>query len=351
MSLLAQDPRLTRRVGAIALAVIAGGFVFFVFLYDRIEIGARTRIQVYLGHGAGLRENAALVAGGQPIGRVEAITNVLHGASPTLGGEVGIVATVAIDGDQTWKVPRDAVLFVTSRGPLAPKYLEVAPLVHGAAPAPPIVEGALVRAIDPPSLDNVVQRMWTNTGIVRAFLEEVGPELAAFRAQLRALAENLDAIAASDPRLAALALGVQLRGLVFEAERTYAVGLGGESGLSHVRATVAAARSTLAQARGAIDRLQPLAAKLGGEVARIAGTVAAQASPVAKVDAILAQAKVAIDKIDPLLAKVDELSARIARGEGSMGRLMKDPEFPEDAKELGKVMKRHPWRIIAKPKD
>lgn len=350
MSLLVQDPRLTRRVGAVALAVIVGAFVFFVFLYDRIETGARTRIKVYLGHGAGLRESASLVAGGQRIGHVEAIENVLHGTSDVLGGDVGIVATVAIDGDQTWKVPGDAALFVTSRGPLAPKYLEVAPPQRDAAPGTPIAEGAQVRAIDPPSLDNVVQRMWTNTTLVRTFLEEVRPELSAVRTQLRALAANLDAITASDPRLAALALGLELRGLVDEAERTYDVGLGGQAGLAHLGTTISSARATLAQLRGALDRLQPLAAKLGGEVTRISGAVP-DPSPSAKLDAVLAQARVAIDKIDPLLAKVAEIGARISRGEGSMGRLMKDPEFPEDAKELGKIMKRRPWRIIAKPKE
>jgi hypothetical protein len=52
-----------------------------------------------------------------------------------------------------------------------------------------------------------------------------------------------------------------------------------------------------------------------------------------------------------LLAKVAEINARIARGEGSLGKLMKDPEFPEDAKALGKIMKRQPWRIIQRPAD
>jgi hypothetical protein len=28
---------------------------------------------------------------------------------------------------------------------------------------------------------------------------------------------------------------------------------------------------------------------------------------------------------------------------------MKDPEFPEDAKELGKILKRQPWKIIGRP--
>ena len=58
-----------------------------------------------------------------------------------------------------------------------------------------------------------------------------------------------------------------------------------------------------------------------------------------------------LDQVEPLLAKVDDISGRLARGEGSLGLLMKDPEFPEDAKELGKILKRQPWKVIAKPKD
>jgi len=58
-----------------------------------------------------------------------------------------------------------------------------------------------------------------------------------------------------------------------------------------------------------------------------------------------------LDKVDPLLANAAELADRIARGEGSIGRLLQDPEFPEDTKDLGKIMKRQPWKIIARPHD
>jgi hypothetical protein len=59
--------------------------------------------------------------------------------------------------------------------------------------------------------------------------------------------------------------------------------------------------------------------------------------------------RAAIDKVDPLLAQVAELQQKIERGDGSLLKLMRDPEFPEDAKELGKILKRQPWRILDRP--
>src|SRR5882757_5384011 len=119
MSLLAQDERLARRVGAVALCLIAAAIGFVVFLWDRIEIGSPVRIKVYLAHTAGLHENVPIVVGGRSIGHIEAIEPVIHGAPGPLNGEVGVAITVALDGDQAWKVPAAAEVFVASRGALS----------------------------------------------------------------------------------------------------------------------------------------------------------------------------------------------------------------------------------------
>ncbi|MBA3820119.1 MAG: hypothetical protein H0X17_14590, partial [Deltaproteobacteria bacterium] len=111
-------------------------------------------------------------------------------------------------------------------------------------------------------------------------------------------------------------------------------------------------RATLARGRAALD-------VLGGKGDQLATSASALRTQFERrgPDAIRAfelaieRARAAIDKIDPLLAKVAEITGRLARGEGSLGRLMQDPEFPEDAKALGKIMKRQPWRIIMRPRD
>ena len=355
MSLSAQDAGLTRRVGAIALAVIGLAILFFVFLFDRIELGTRTRIKVYFHHSAGLREQASLVVAGAKIGRIETIANVLHGATSPLKGEVGIAAIVAIDEGDAWKVPADAEVFVSSRGPLSEKYLEVAAPHHGDVPGPPIKEGAELVGADPPSLDNVLQHTWTNMTTFRLFVDEVRPELTALRTEVEALRAHLADVASDldtpSPGIRGVApLIGQARELLAEEQKTYQVSLGGPVGFARFQAMISDARTTLAQARVAIDKLQPLAARLGANVTRVRGAFASH-DPPGRIELVLARARAAIDKIDPLLAKVDELNGRLARGEGSMGRLMHDPEFPEDAKELGKILKRQPWKVIARPKD
>jgi ABC-type transporter Mla subunit MlaD len=347
VSLLAQDERLARRVGAIALLVMAATIAGFVFLLDRIEPGSPTRIRVVFRHSAGLHEHAALVIAGQPIGRIEAIVPVLHGAGGLLDGEVGVAVTVAIDDGSAWKVPARAEIFVTSRGPLSDKYLEVAPPVGD--PGPAVHDGQELRGIDPPSLDNVLQHTWTNMTTFQLFVETVKPELTALRTQLEALRGQLDGVATDTVSAGGVgALATETRALVATARQTYETSLGGEAGLDRFRAMVADARQVIAQTRAAIDVLGPQAAAIAANLTRIRGHLAAS-DPIARVEPIITTIRAVLDKVDPLLAKVDELGARIANGEGSIGRLIQDPEFPEDAKDLGKIMKRQPWKILERP--
>jgi ABC-type transporter Mla subunit MlaD len=353
MSLLVQDERLTRRVGAITLCVLGAAIVFFVVLRDRLELGSRTRIHVYFHHSAGLREHAALMVGGQTIGHIESIDSVPHGGSNPLHGEVGVVAIVAIDGAHAWKVPRGAEIFVASKGALSERYLEVAP--PKGEPGPTVRDGEEMLAADPPSLDNVLQNTWVNMITLRGFVDAVKPELQAFRTELDALRAHLDATAADidalRPAIGAVGpLATEASELIARARETYAHGLGGQAGFDRFAAMVRQARVTVAQTRATLDQLEPRASELVANLRRVRGHLEAH-DPVAQLEATIARVRTVLDKVDPLLAKVDEINQRLAKGEGSIGRLMNDPEFPEDAKELGKIMKRQPWKIIARPKE
>lgn len=353
MSLLAQDERLTRRVGAITMLVLGATIVFFVFLLDRLELGSRTRIRVYFHHSAGLREHAPINVGGQTIGHIESIDSVPHGGHNPLHGEVGVVAIVSIDGKHAWKVPRGAEIFVASKGALSEKYLEVAP--PKADPGPSVREGEELLAADPPSLDSVLQNTWLNMMTFKGFIDTVKPELEAFRGELGALTSHLDAIAADIDALrpaigAAGPIASEADALIAEGRKAWNQGLGGQAGLDRFAATIARARAVVAQTRATLDALEPSARTLAANLGRARGHLEAH-DPIAATSATIARLRAMIDKIDPLLATLADLDQRLTRGEGSLGRLMTDPEFPEDAKELGKILKRQPWKVIARPKD
>lgn len=351
--LLAQDPRLARRVGALTLLAMAAASAGLVFLLDRGGLGPTIRFRVMFRDSAGLHDRAPLIVAGRSVGRIEAITPVPHGAPGPLTGEVGVAVTVELARDERWKVPADASVFIASRGPLSDRYLEVAP--PPGPPGPPIGDGAELRGVDPPALDTVLQRTWTSLTTFQQFVDTVRPELTALRDQLGALQGRLDAIA-GDARAAAgpgapdpvVALAAATRSLVTAATRTYGTALGGAPGVAHLIATAGAARATLAEVRAAIDLLGPRLTATTAELARVRGHLAAD-DPVACAEQSLATLRRALDQIDPLLATAGELAQRITNGEGSLGRLLGDPEFPEDAKELGKIMKRQPWKIVQKP--
>jgi phospholipid/cholesterol/gamma-HCH transport system substrate-binding protein len=345
---LVPDERLAQRVGAIALVALAA-LAALVVLIDGVALGSPTRIRVVFRHSAGLRERAALVVAGQPVGHIEAIVPVGHGEAGALAGEVGAAVIIAIDDGNAWKVSSRAEIFVASRGPLSDKYLEVAP--PPGEPGPAIHDGQELRGIDPPSLDNVLQRAWTNMTVYKLFVDSVRPDLDALVAQIGELRRQLDGVARAAGSSGGLAgLVSEARAATAAARDTYASSLGGDAGLAHLRATVGDARAMIGELRAMLDLLSPNAAAIAANAARIRGHLAAT-DPLARADRTLTAIRAALDKIDPVLATVAELGDRIARGEGSLGRLMSDPEFSDDAKDLGKIMKRHPWRIIARPHD
>ncbi len=348
MSQLAQDERLTRRVGAITIGLLVFAFVFFVFIADRIEWRSHVRIQVFFRHSGTLREGAPIVIGGRTIGKVESLARSPHGAPGPLGGDEGIVAVVAIESAMAKRITRGGDVFVASRGLLSERYLEIGPAPD--PDAPPLADGDQFLGHAPPSFDGVIQRTWIDLTIAKRFADEVSPDFEALRVELRKLATTMDGLV---PNVAGIAsLGFEVDGLINEAHRLREVTLGGDAGLAQLSAMLDQSRVTIAQARRMLDTLGAKASVLAASFTALGNRFGTRGPAAVKaIELAIARVRAAVDKIDPLIAKVQDINDRIARGEGSLGRLSRDPEFPEDAKALGKILKRHPWLILARPKD
>ncbi|HEY5927381.1 MAG TPA: MlaD family protein [Kofleriaceae bacterium] len=353
MSLLAQDERLTRKVGAVTLVVLGLAIVFFVFVYDQIEWGSHTRLKVYFHVTGGLREGAPFVVAGKSVGKVEAIALVPRGTTTVLGNEEGVEVKVAIEAKWAKQIAYGGDVFVTSRGALSSKYLEIGPppepgtsLPDGTITSDPprsLREGDEILGRDPPSLDRVLQRTWDNLTTAAQFADAVRPEYNALTAEIDKLRATLEQIAPD------VSLGDDIAALREEAAHTYDA-LGGETGIDRIRATIDRGEATLAQARDMIAKLSTSADQLSAALGNLRGKVGARgAEAIDKVELAIDRVRVVIAKVDPLLAQLEALQQHIERGEGSLLKLARDPEFPEDAKELGKILKRQPWKVISRP--
>jgi hypothetical protein len=340
VSLLAQDQALTRRVGAVALVLLTAAILFIVFVYDRIEWSSPVRVKVFLTATGGLREGAPFIVAGRAIGNIESISLSPRGAQSPLGGEEGIAVTVKLDRDEARRVVKGGDVFVTSHGMLSTRFLELGP---PPGPGPVLADGDEFRGNDPPSLDRVLQRTWDNLTTARRFADEVQPEASALRAEIDQLQAMLLELAPE------ILFRSEFADLFDEAKRTYAA-LGGDPGIDRMRALAGETESTIGQARASIAKLRVSADMLGASLdvlrARLGGK---GAQAIEHVEIAIERVRAVIAKVDPLLATVDALQQRIERGEGSLLKLARDPEFPEDAKELGKILKRQPWKLLDRP--
>ena len=350
--MIAQDEQLARRVGSIALAVIGLAIAFFVFVYDRIEWGKHTRIRVYFHHAGSLHEGGAFVVGGRSIGTIESIALSPRGAPGPLGGEEGVVVIVAIEAREAARCDPHGDVFVASRGALAERYLELGPPPGDPSTTAGLREGEQLLGKDPPSLDRVLQRTWDNLTALAAFRDSVKPELDALRGQIAELRAHLDpasatAIAHAD---AIAPMFVEVGGFADELRTLRDRGLGGDTGLAHLGEVLDRTRAVVASARATLDKLDASATGLRAGIESLRGRLGTKgAAAVDTIELAIDRVKADIAKVDPLLAQVDALNQALARGDGSMMKLMHDPEFPEEAKELGKIMKRQPWKIIDRP--
>lgn len=331
------EPPLQRRVGAVALCVILAAAVFEVAIAPRLPAKGVV-LEVDFAHVGGLQEGAPVMQAGRTVGRVTSIT-LAPGEGP-----VRTLVRLRVPRWALARIPLNADVFVSSKGFLSSRYLELGPPPGGAAPGRTVHAGDRLQGATPPSLDRAMQRTWDNLQRTRAFAEAVAPEARALRDAALALSVTLGQV---EPRPGAYAeLGLRLRALVVGVERLTDELAAAGAEPARLAALAGRARGLVADARAALATLDAAARPVVADVDRLG---AAGVGLRERLAAAIAAGERSLAASDRLLASTEALLALVARGEGSAARLANDPEFPEDAKELGKLLKRQPWRVLGHP--
>jgi ABC-type transporter Mla subunit MlaD len=339
VSLFAGQERKAEIAGGVVLVALAAAVVFAVFLSGRIHLGRHVRVQVEFDSVSGLGDGAAVMVAGRRVGTVDSVA---------LGGK-GVTAYVRIDASARDMVPVNGDFFISSRGILSERYLEVGPPRDGSAPGRAIADGDDVRGSSPPTLDRAIQRTWDNLERARAFAADVGPEARELVTQLRALSDTLGEL---DPGPGGwAALSVQWSAAIDQARASWQTIADAGADPAHIEALADSVAQTTLAARKALALVRARASLVSAALDQTVARARAGSASIHRLRAAIARFDATAATLDHALAQAQALAEAFARGEGSIARLANDPEFPEDAKELGKILKRQPWRVVGHPAD
>ncbi len=344
------ESRFQTRVGGLVLLALLGAIVFTIAILPRIEWGKQVRVAVYFHDLGGLRVGAPVMVAGRHVGELESVDRVAQPVAQLDGGTVSaesplVVVRIVLRASYAARVHVNSDFFVASQGPLSQRYIEIANR-SDVEPARALSSGDRLRGIDPPSIDRVLERAWNQMAIAKRFLDEVSPAAHELGVELRSLVAHLDEL--SPTTQGYISLVSQAAGLFEQLEQLRGQ-TGGAATVARTQQLMQRATQLFTQLRASVATIdEKLAVLRGPELTRL--NAGAQRMT-AQVHIATTALRKLMERVEPVLANIEGAAQMLARGEGSLIRLMTDPEFPEDTKELGKILKRTPWRIIGHPSD
>jgi ABC-type transporter Mla subunit MlaD len=342
------DSRITLRIGAVVTTLLIAAVVV-VLQVDLRALGPTVRVQVYLEHPGPLRAEAAVQLAGREIGRVDTIrlvtSNEARSADHPLHPAGGVVLEVRVRKKYLRWVRKNSELFVNSKGLIGEAYLEVAPPLATEDMLASIAEGDRLRGVDPARMEHIIVTSFLNARRFGTLLEELEPSMDQLKAESFELAETL------------AKLELEVEPGTYQAIRASASDASGS--FDELRATLSADNLTSFSAleRSSKRLVKLVRAELGSMSADL-DLLSARIDAVrarlpadlgAKYSRAIADARTNVATLESTISKLEDLAERVAAGHGTVGALMNDPEFSDDAKQLGRYLKRHPWKIITKP--
>jgi ABC-type transporter Mla subunit MlaD len=348
LGLAVQNERLTRLVGSIVIILLVGSVALALGLQG-CHWRSGITVTVYFEH-TPLRTGGEVQVAGKVIGEVEDVGLVpreLATGNHPLAGTGGVALRLWIDARYAERAAINGEYFINAKGILGQPYLEVGPPADSALWERPVRDGDAIRGIDPPRVDRVLMRSYENLMATSLFMEAVRPAGKELMRELRELFVTLDAL---EPNAESFdELGDSIDELITEATAVQDKFASVDVGFDDIRSLAAKARRTFDLADRRIGEIRTKIALLSTEIDRLGDQIPTDLGD--RFRAIASEADVHLAKVQHTMATVRELQAMLERGEGTIGALANDPEFSDDAKKLGKYIKRHPWVVVGVPRD
>lgn len=334
------ERRLELKVGLLAVAALVIGLGIVVAI---VGLPGRDRFvfHVDFAFAGGLPSGAAVKIAGVKVGRIRKV-EFRPEARDAAGDPLPVHLTVEIDRDAAGALRADTSATVGQQGALGESYLEV---LLGNAPAP-LAEQSSVRGIDPPRLDVLLAKLFkvfegaATDEAFRVFLVEVGKLAGTMEGILQAnrseIIQMLKDVAATlgDTR----EVLQDVRGATRSAANLLA-----DPALKGIVGDLAVAAKT---ARDELPALTTDARALVKSLSVTSGAIGAE--DVAKVKATVAKLDALATSLQRISANADAILVSLEKGQGTGGKILKDPQVYDDLRSLLADLKSHPWKLVWK---
>lgn len=154
-------------VGALVLVSVGLLFLFAWLLGIVSPLGSKYQINVFYQFAGGVEMGAPVRVSGVKVGKVEHIEFVPSPPSDILAG-TSVKLRIGLDSKTRNLVRQDSKFYINIAGIIGERYLEITP---GTQDSPVLENGAEVRGMDPPRVDQLLSQGYGVFGRVQEFLE------------------------------------------------------------------------------------------------------------------------------------------------------------------------------------
>lgn len=349
------------KVGALVLAS-AAILLGFVFVVGNPSVGPGIRLSVDYAFVGPIKKGASVRVSGVTVGAVEDVEFMADRPASAGANHPVVRLHLFVQERAAPLLTRGAAFHVTTLGVLGEHYVDVIP---GPASAPALAANDVVRGVDSPRTDMLMARMAQLLDQVGKVLDSGDAQLADMMGQAARLMVQLEAVLGNTDVTALLKdvqVTLQDARVVMDGARTV---LRDPADLAR---TVGEGKAALAEGRVALSDLRQMLGEVKQDVPQAVqrtNNLLGQAETLTvRVDALLRameKAGLADDKrlsnlvtrseavmarADTLSTRADAMLAKIERGEGTVGKLMKDEAVYEDLKALLRDIRANPWKLM-----
>jgi phospholipid/cholesterol/gamma-HCH transport system substrate-binding protein len=350
------------KVGALVLfsLVILGAFIFVL---GDFTLSDQLRFSVEFENAGGLKPGADVAIAGINVGTVEELRFIRNeeAADREVGvsSAVAVRAKIAVDKKYSDAIRKSSEFYITSRGVLGEKYIEI---VTESFESPAVASEDVLRGVDPPRMDIIVAKATKLMTLITDLLDDPDIEATELISNAASLMGNLDEMLVSNRSKIDSTIG-NVESASGEASKLVAaLNVAVEDGeqVKGIIGDLRRASSDTARITGRIDRrLDPLIDNADATMTSVREASSTARDATEKADALLERNAPKIDEtIENVRVSTEELRTtsedtskivrRVESGEGTVGQLLADREIYDDMKELLRIIKQKPWKIIWK---